>query len=466
MMLLPPSIEEYVKPEDPVRAYDAFVESLNFEELGIRFEPEKAGRPNYDPKAMLKLYLYGCSYGWRSSRKLERAIHHNLSFIWLMGGLKPDHKTISEFRRKNKATLKRVFKQCAHLCVKLGLIEGNTLFVDGTKIRANASIKNTWDNKRCQRALSDIDSRIEEILSECEKTDIKEENRQSLVKMREELKDKETLKAKVEQILKELNGTDKKTINATDADCGRMSSIHGIHCSYNVQKVVDEKHGLIVNTDVVSENNDLKQFAKQIKQANEILDKKCQTACADAGYANTDELEKIDKQNIKVIVPTKEQVSKKESKPFSKKQFQYDFETDSYTCPQGQQLIYRHTQKDKGNRVYRIREQSICRQCRFYRDCTNSRDGRTIYRLPNEEIKHKLEQQYNTDESQQIYHLRKCKVELPFGHIKRNLGVSSFLTRGLQGVNAELSILACCFNITRMITIFKGAPALITKLTG
>ena len=144
MTLFPQSIEEYVESDAPVRAYDAFVESLDFEELGIEVDPDKVGNPQYDPKSMLKLLIYGYSYGTRGSRKLERETHYNLSFIWLMGGLKPDHKTISEFRRKNKRTLKKVLRQCARLCIKLGIIEGNTLFVDSTKIRANASIKNSW----------------------------------------------------------------------------------------------------------------------------------------------------------------------------------------------------------------------------------------------------------------------------------------------------------------------------------
>lgn len=105
MTLLPKSIEQYIPEDDPVRAYDAFVEALDFKELGIRIEPNNVGNSQYDPKAMLKLYVYGYSYGVKSSRKLERASHHNLSFIWLMGGLKPDHKTIAELRQKNKKAI-------------------------------------------------------------------------------------------------------------------------------------------------------------------------------------------------------------------------------------------------------------------------------------------------------------------------------------------------------------------------
>ncbi|GAI89715.1 unnamed protein product, partial [marine sediment metagenome] len=263
MELLPLCIEEYVGPDDPVRVYDAFVETLNFNELGLALDAHKVGSPEYYPKAMLKLLLYGYSYGFRSSRKLERAIYHNVSFIWLMGGLKPDHKTIAEFRRKNKAVLKNILKTCARLCIRLDLIAGNTLFVDSSKLRANASIKRTWTKEKCQRALEKIDSRIEAILSECDAVDEYEESQDSLVKMEKELTDKKVLKAKVEKILQELQEENKKSINTTDSECTRISSLQGSHAGYSLQGTFDEKHGLIVNSDVVSENNDLNQFAEQ-----------------------------------------------------------------------------------------------------------------------------------------------------------------------------------------------------------
>lgn len=282
MELLPKSIEEYVRDDDPVRVYDAFVEALDFNELRLVLDSHKVGCPEYYPKAMLKLLTYGYSYGLRSSRKLERATYHNVSFIWLMGGLKPDHKTIAEFRRKNKASLKDVLKACARLCIKLDLIAGNTLFVDGSKVRANASIKNTWTKEKCQRALGKIDTRIEAILSECDAVDEYEQSQDSLVKMKKELKNKKVLKAKVKNILKELKEENKKSINTTDSESTRINSIQGSHAGYSLQNVVDEKHGLIVNSDVVSENNDLNQFAEQINKANEVLEKKCDTACADS----------------------------------------------------------------------------------------------------------------------------------------------------------------------------------------
>ena len=456
MELFPQTIEDYVDPDDPVRAYDAFVEALDLDELGITLDEKQIGNPEYHPKSMLKLLTFGYSYGIRSSRKLERAVYHNLAFIWLMGGLKPDHKTIAEFRRNNKTSLKEILKECARLCISLDIIEGNALFVDGTKIRANASIKNTWTKERSEEALRKIDERINEILSECEAADENEQDEPSLVSMQEKLHDKNALKAKVEEILKELNETKKNSINTTDSDCGRMNSIQGSHAGYNAQAVVDEKHGLIVHADVVNENNDRQQFATQISQANDTLGQKCLVACADQGYSTTDELEKVDKQDIKVVVPPCE-------KSDIKKSFIYDSENDYYLCPEGHILENSGLNSDKKSHIYRIENKSFCLDCSRFNTCTKSKHGKTVSRLLNEETRQRFESQYNEPESQEIYKLRQQKVELPFGHIKRNLGVNSFLLRGLDGAKAEISLLATCFNISRMITIF-GIQGLIKAI--
>ena len=463
MSLFPAAIEDYVPKNAPVRAYDVMVAALDINKLGIEYNPGKVGNSAYDPIAMLKLLVYGYSYGVQSSRKLEREVNYNVSFMWLTGGLKPDHKTIAEFRRKNKLALQRVLGQCVRVCDKLGLIDGNILFVDGSKMRANASISNHWTEKRCQKRLKKIDKRIEEILLECDKIDEAEESHASLVKLDEQLQDQSVLKDKVRGILTEIEREGKTSVNTTDSDCTRIHGRQGSHAGYNAQSVVDEKHGLIVNSDVVSDNNDLAQFADQIEQANETLGYTCQIACADAGYANYEELEKVERNEIKVIVPSKKQASHKEPKAFAKKTFRYDAERDVYICPADQEMTRRgvvHNNK----KVYRINGDT-CRKCRYFGECTRSSGhGRKITRYTNEEFRDKLAKQYRQSDSQAVYRLRKQKVELPFGHVKRNLGAGHFLLRGREGVQAEMSLLSSCFNMVRMINII-GVSGLLAMLT-
>jgi transposase len=461
--LFPQSIEDYVAPSDPVRAYDAFVEALDFNALGVEIDPNQVGNSEYDPKAMLKLFVYGYSYGIKTSRKLERETHHNLSFIWLMGGLKPDHKTIAEFRRKNKGALKKVLRQCARMCLKLDLIAGNVLFVDGTKIRANAARAQTHDQAYYEQHLSEIDRRIEELVEECEKIDEMEEGQKSWVEMEHELTQKQQLKERVQGALKAMKETGREKINLTDPDCAIMHSIQGSHASYNVQSVVDDQYGLIVHAEAVRETSDIDQFAQQIDQANDVLEKPCEAASADAGYADTQELQKIDAKGIKVVVPSQRQALHEEEGPFSKSHFRYDQEQDCYWCPEGHRLSYAGTDKASGKRHYQITHRKICQSCVHYGECTKAKKGRKIIRLPLEEVKEKLEAQYEEASSQEIYAKRKARVEHPFGHIKRNLKTDSFLLRGQTGVNAETSLLATCFNLARMITIL-GVSGLIERL--
>lgn len=461
-MIFPKSIDEFIPQDAPVRAYDAFVDALNFEKLGIQIDPDKVGCPQYDPKAMLKLLVYGYSYGVRSSRKLEREVNYNLSFIWLAGGLKPDFKTIAEFRRHNKSALANVLKQCARLCIKLGLIEGNTLFLDGSKIRANACINNSWDENRCSKRLEKIDKRIAEILSECEDADQSESEDSSLVKMQEELSDNRKLRAKVAEILENLKTEDRKSLNSTDPDCTKIHGRQGSHAGYNGQIVVDEKQGMIVNSDVVNENNDLHQFSVQIKQACDVLENKPAIACSDSGFSDIDELEKVDNEGIKVVVPSTRQASDKERGPFDKSNFKYDSASDSYMCPEGKILRYHRTNIRKEQKEYWA-DGGTCKKCSNFGLCSKCGRGRKVTRMLKEELRDKLERQYEQSDSQSIYNLRKQKVELPFGHIKHNLHVSGFLLRGLSGVRAEMSILSSCFNIARMISII-GVSELIARI--
>jgi len=462
----PPSIEEYVAKDDPVRVYDAFVNALDLKALGIKSDSSQPGCPAYNPSAMVKLMTYSYSYGWRASRKIERAEHHNISFIWLMGGLKPDHKTIARFRSDNKEALANILGQCARLCIKLNLIAGNTLFIDGSKIRANASIGATRTREKCEKELIAIDKRIQDILREAETIDNNEANDPSLVKIDEELKNQDVLKSKIENLLSEMKDQNKTKLNMTDPECCAFKSRQGKHAGYNAQIAVDDKHGFIVASDVVNENTDINQFSRQLDNANDVLDEPCKTACADAGYINYKELRGPVKKDITVIVPSTKQANDKEVNRFDKENFTYDETEDNYICPTGNKLIFRKERKDKNVRVYQTEKNGkICRACALYKECTNSKHGREIHRYCDEKFREQIAEQYKQPYGRAVYAKRKERVELPFGHIKRNLGAGHFLLRGIKGAKAEMSLLSSCFNVRRMITLM-GVTALVEKLAG
>lgn len=463
MQLFPASIEGFVADDHPARAYDAILNEMNVEDMGISIDPNRVGNSQYNPLSMLKLLVYGYSYGIRSSRKLERACHENISFIWLVSGLKPDHKTISEFRRKNKKALSKVIKQCARVCIKLELIAGNVLFLDGTKIRANASMMNNYSRARVEKTLADLDERIEKLITECEQLDTQEDGAPSYVKIKKEINSAEKLKAKVTLALEELDkNPSKRKVNITDIDCSKMHSRQGSNLAYNGQAVVDEKNGLIVNCDIVTDKNDIGQLSEQMNQANKVLGKNCKISCADAGYSNTEKIKELDEQNINVIVPNQKQVSKKGLSDFDKTKFIYQSKTNTYRCPAGIELTLGRTDKKAGKYIYYGRQQ--CEKCDHFGQCTkNKKMGRSLTRYFDEEFRQQIARSYKTRVNQLIYKKRKQLCELPFGHIKHNLGASTFLLRGLDGVKAEMSLLSSSFNIIRSINIL-GVKRLVAAL--
>jgi transposase len=471
-MLFPDSIDQYISEEHPVRAYDAFVDTLDFSQLGIELNDHKVGNSEYDPRLMLKLLLYGYSYGIKSSRKLEREVHNNLSFIWLMKNLKPDHKTIAEFRRKNKPALKKALRLCARLCLQLGLIEGNILFVDSTKLRANAGKKTSHKRRWYREELQRVDAKIRKLLAECEHIDTEEAQHGSMVKMPKELAEAKNLKARIQDALEQfaLRGTQTKNgkprkVNLTDPQSALMKSPQGTHSSYSLQSVVDDKNGLIVHTDAVSDANDSQQLANQIRGAEDTLDRDCQVACADAGYSDIEQVEKIESEERSAVVPTQQQASAKPPNPFSKCDFTYDRQNDCYWCPQGQRLIFRRFQdKEHKKRDYRIEKPAICRACVHFGQCTKSQQGRTVVRHVLEALSEKIQQRVKEPAFQGIYLRRKSRVEHPFGYIKKDLGFTQMSMRGRLAAQAEGALLAVCFNVTRMIGLLGGVSAFKQRL--
>lgn len=466
---LPPVIDDYVGGNDPVRVYDAFIDALDFGELGISLIP-KAGAERYEPRKMLKLIVYGASYGDRASRKLERACRHNLSYMWLMNGLQPDYRTIIRFRSDYKHAIKKVLKQCVRMCVKMDLIEGNTLFLDGSKFRANASIGHTLSREDIEQELTKIDRHIDELMAESERLDQIEDGQPSLVETRQKIEDRQQLADRMKDCLALLKNKKRASVNRVDPDSVKAKSRQGTHAMHNVQCVTDNKHGLIVQAQAVSESNDNGQLVPQLKQAVENIGHTPQAIGTDSGYFNPSETKDID-ENIKVVMPSPQQASEEKNPDkiplgqFDKSHFQYDKERDIYICPEGKPLKYQGVDSQRLHRhIYRA-DARECNQCVHHGMCTSGRSGRKVIRSEYEDIIRRQESIYASERGQAIYKGRKQRAELPFGHWKRNLGAGQFLLCGHEKVNAEVSVLATCFNLARMITIV-GVSQLIAEFKG
>ena len=172
LLLLPDAIDDYVGPDNPVRLIDAFVDGLDL--IGAGFERVRAkspGRPGYAPADLLKLYIYGYLNRIRSSRRLEVETHRNLEVIWLLRRLRPDFKTIADFRRVNRDAFRQAFRDFVRLCRELDLYGRELVAVDGTRIKGVNSPVRNFTRVKLERELKKADERLNRYLSQMDEAD-------------------------------------------------------------------------------------------------------------------------------------------------------------------------------------------------------------------------------------------------------------------------------------------------------
>src|ERR671938_801921 len=174
-LLLPESLDDYVAAENPVRFIEAFVDSLDLAAAGFaRVQPKATGRPGYAPADLLKLYIYGYLNRTRSSRRLEAETHRNIEVIWLLRHLKPDFKTIADFRRINHKAFRPVFRQFVLLCRELDLFGKELLAVDGTRIKAVNNKDRNFTRASLTEFIEGADKRLADYLRRLDEGDAAE----------------------------------------------------------------------------------------------------------------------------------------------------------------------------------------------------------------------------------------------------------------------------------------------------
>lgn len=178
--IFPVTMEAAIGADNEVRMIELFVEGLSMEELGFKTDFVENGRPAYHPKDLLKLFLYGYMNRIRSSRELEKETRRNIEVMWLLKGLNPDHNTISNFRRDNPNAIKKVFRATVALAKNFNLIGGKLLAGDSTKLRAQNSKKNNYNEKKIQRHLDYIENKLKEYEQQLSENDGDKENEQEL----------------------------------------------------------------------------------------------------------------------------------------------------------------------------------------------------------------------------------------------------------------------------------------------
>jgi transposase len=464
-ILFPETLDEYVAADNPVRFIDAFVAELDMAGLGFeRAVPAREGTPGYDPRDMLKLFIYGYLNKTRSSRRLERETHRNLEVIWLLRRLRPDHKTIAEFRRKHPKALKQVSKEFVLLCRKLDLFSAQLVFIDGAKFRAVNSKDRNFTVPKLQILLGRIDANIEQYLAAVEAQDAQEKEQPGATDpgLQEKLKEYQERKQEYEGYLKRLQESGESQLSLTDPE-SRLMKLHGDKkVCFNAQIAVDEKHHLIVADDVTNEVNDLEQLAVMAKAAKQALEVDTLDAAADAGYHNGVEVVECEVNGITPYVPKPKTSSKNENKGlYTKEAFTYSAEQDAYQCPAGQWLGF-STQTEKDGRTLRYYANwPACASCPLRARCTDSKQGRRIMRTPEEP---RLEAMAGRmQEKPGLMLQRKSTVEHPYGTMKWWWDGGYFLLKGLTKVRGEFSLMTLAYNLRRVLNLL-GVECLLEAL--
>jgi len=463
--LFPEAVDDYITSDNPVRVIEAFVNSLNMHELGfLRTDPNVTGRPAYDPRDLLKLYLYGYMNRIRSSRKLETEAGRNLELFWLLRKLKPDFKTIADFRKDNPEALKGVFKQFNMLCKDWDLYGKQVVAVDGSKFRASNSKRNNFNEKKIKRQLKYIDEKIETYLNELDSNDVDEADihvpsEEEIKKRIEELKNRRTEYMKMQE---EMAAAGAKEISTTDPDARLMAANNfGVEVSYNVQTAVDQKHKLVVDSEVINNPADQGQLSNMAKKAKEVLEAEEIEVLADKGYYATKDLIECETNGIRTYVPKPRVTGNVANTDFQLDKFKYDKEQDIYICPAGQTLHPGRIREEKGVKYQVYKNSRACKQCDLKDQCSKSSRGRIIHRNLEQERLDEIDRR--TKENKELYLQRQMIVEHPFGTVKRIWGYSYFLTRGLESVKTENKLHFLAYNMRRVINIL-GVEEIVRRL--
>ena len=250
-ILFPKSLDQIIEQDNEVRIIDLFVESINLTNFHFEIKTSKEGRPAYHPKDLLKLFVYGYLNHIRSSRQLEKECKRNIELLWLMKELAPDHNTIANFRRDNEKAIRKVFRYTVSIAKEFNLIGGKLVAGDSTKLRAQNSKKNNFNEGKIERHLAYIDAKLDEYNKALAQADA--DNKQII---EEEIKKQTERKKDYENKREQLEQTGEAQISTSDPASRQLMTRNNIsEVAYNIQTVVDAKHNIPIDYKVTNEND-------------------------------------------------------------------------------------------------------------------------------------------------------------------------------------------------------------------
>lgn len=449
--LFPISLEQAIIEDNEVRIIDLFVDSISLNAFGFKVDYVENGRPAYHPADLLKLYIYGYMNKIRSSRDLEKECGRNIEVMWLLNSLQPDHNTISNFRRDNPKAIKKVFRSTVKIARNFELIGGQLIAGDSSKFRAQNSKKNNYNQKKIDRHLRYIESKLEEYNKELSEND---GDNKKLIE--EEINKQNKRKKGYKNLENKLKERGQTQISTSDPESRHMIIRNNItEVAYNVQTTVDSKNNLLIDYKVTN-TNDSKAMGNMLRRAKSILRTNDFTALYDKGYHTGSEFDIAQSLgvNVMVAIPAKPKSSQAPDPEYNLENFTYNTNDNTYICPQGHILTTNGTwHKTSNGSKFQQYKTTKCNNCPVRAKCTSSKKNgkivqRRIYAQNIEDNRERIEN------NKSAYKKRQAIVEHPYGTIKRQWGFSYILTKkSRERASADVGFMMIAYNLRRVINI-------------
>lgn len=461
------SLDSMINMDNPVRLIDYLINKIianNPDKFLIKGQSQ-TGRRAYSPLTMIKLFVYGYLHRIPSSRRLERECNTNIELQWLLGNLRPDYKTIADFRKDNAEAFQLVKIEFRKMLVEMGMINSSLVAIDGTKIKANASntfYKGMDINELLKKSELEIQQYLNllntnDVLNEAEATqnaDLKVSDIEQRIK---ELEDNIRKLKELQSYSEQNEGIG---INPVDPDSRRMLNNGKTEAAFNVQIAVDDKHHLIVADEVLQDANDKNAMKPVLTTLRNELGIEPDKAVMDMGYINALALEEMESESRTDLYVVVGSVSPGQTTnaAFNKWAFKYNPDNDTYICPAGQILVRRGgiLQCGKRRSARYFCPQSICAVCEYKSSCIKGKSGRSLIRYTDEEWMEEFNHRMKSTTSREILNRRKTIIEHVFGTLKRWMGYQPLLLRGLTKVRTEISLYTLGYNLRRVLNI--GIP--------
>jgi len=452
--LFPVSLDRSIDPDNEVRIIDLFVESLSVKDYGFRTDFTENGRPAYHPTDLLKLFIYGYLNKVRSSRDLEKECRRNIEVMWLLKFLKPDHNTISNFRRDNPQAIKRVFRTTVQIARHFDLIGGKLIAGDSTKLRAQNSKKNNYNQAKIDRHVAYIDNKLEEYTRA-----LAENDGDSRQQIEDEINKQQKRKDNYRNLEKQLKESGEPQISISDPESRQIMLRNNItEIAYNLQTTVDSKNNLPIDYKLTNQN-DSKAMGDMVRRAKSILRTNEFTVLYDKGYHTGSELKIAQDLGIETIVaiPGVPSTSQAPNHDYNSEHFIYNEETDTYTCPEGITLRtngnwHKEQNSPTNTIIFKQYRTPACKSCKAHSQCTRSKNGRLIHRTTFTEYYERNRK--NFEEKERLYKRRQAIVEHPYGTLKRQWGFSYILTKkGICRASSDVGFMLVAYNLRRIANI-------------